>query len=311
MYKGRVVGFSSIEAAQTFQKALQQFDDAQNNRRPCSDAVNETCPLSGKPVACDSLALYRDMHVGFCNPTCRDSFVAATTAFDRLIAKNASVVEAAAKKMRVEANPSPVLSTSSEVSSSSNSNDESSTLGRCGWTSNDPLLIAYHDSEWGVPSYDDRYLFEMLILEGAQAGLNWRTVLMKRENYRRAFDNFDIPRIAAYSEDKIASLLQDPGIIRNRLKINAAIANAQATLIVQKEFGSLSQYLWGFGNNTPINNSKRIRRLSDVPVTSAVSDALSADLKKRGFRFVGSTIMYAFMQAVGMVNDHEHACRHK
>lgn len=309
MYKGRVVGFSSVEAAQTFQKALQQFDDAQNNRRPCCEAVNETCPLSGKPVASDSLALYRDMKVGFCNPSCRDSFVAATTAFDRLIAKNAAVAEAAAKRARIEETPSPVITTSSEVSSSSN--EESTSLGRCGWTSNDPLLIAYHDSEWGVPSYDDRYLFEMLILEGAQAGLNWRTVLMKRENYRRAFDNFDIPRIAAYSEDKIASLLQNPGIIRNRLKISAAIANAQAALRVQEEFGSLSQYLWGFVNNTPINNSVRIRRLSDVPVTSAVSDALSGDLKRRGFRFVGSTIMYAFMQAVGMVNDHEHTCRHK
>ncbi len=184
-----------------------------------------------------------------------------------------------------------------------------SKTARCPWakSAND---IAYHDEEWGVPLHDDRALFEMLILEGAQAGLSWSTILNKRDNYRQAFDNFDARKIAKYGDQKTASLLADAGIVRNRLKIASTIGNAKAFLAVQKEFGSFDAYLWSFVNGKPIKN--RFRKMEDVPVKTPVSDALSKDLLKRGFKFVGSTIIYAFMQATGMVNDHLVTCpRHK
>jgi DNA-3-methyladenine glycosylase I len=174
---------------------------------------------------------------------------------------------------------------------------------RCDWAKTE-LSIDYHDREWGVPQHDDRVLFEFLILEGAQAGLSWETILRKRSNYRAAFDNFDPIKVARYREAKIARLIADSGIIRNRLKIESAISNAKAFLAVQREFGSFDNYLWQFVNGKPL------RRKPEVPVlpTSAESDALSKDLSKRGFRFVGSTICYAFMQAVGLVNDHHPNC---
>jgi DNA-3-methyladenine glycosylase I len=181
---------------------------------------------------------------------------------------------------------------------------------RCPWPTK-PLDIAYHDTEWGVPLHDDRALFELLTLEGAQAGLSWSMVLAKRDNYRRAFDHFDVEKIARYDARKVASLLADPGIVRNRLKIAATIANAQAFLAVQREFGSFDRYLWSFvPNHRPIVNKRR--SMKDVPPRTAESDALSKDLLKRGFKFVGTTICYAFMQASGMVNDHLVTCaRHK
>ncbi len=180
---------------------------------------------------------------------------------------------------------------------------------RCAWPSN-PLAIDYHDREWGVPVRDDRTLFEFLILEGAQAGLSWDTVLAKRERYRKVFDGFDPRKVARYDAKKKASLLADPGIIRNRLKIASAVTNAQAFLEVQKEFGSFAKYLWAFVGNKPVQGKRSGR--GDVPARTEVSDALSKDLKKRGFKFVGTTIMYAFMQATGMVNDHVTSCyRHK
>ncbi len=178
-------------------------------------------------------------------------------------------------------------------------------MDRCGWVKNE-LAIAYHDAEWGVPLHDDRGLFEFLILEGAQAGLSWDTILRKRDNYRAAFDNFDAAKVAEYDEAKCAELLLDEGIIRNRLKIASAVANAKASLKVANEFGSLDNYIWGFVNGEPINNG--FADLSQVPAKTEISDALSKDLKKRGFNFVGSTIMYAFMQATGMVNDHVKTC---
>lgn len=176
---------------------------------------------------------------------------------------------------------------------------------RCPWpkTEND---IAYHDQEWGVPLHDDRALFELLILEGAQAGLSWSTVLNKRENYRRAFDRFDAKKIARYDDKKVATLLADAGIVRNRLKVAAAITNARAFLAVQKEFGSFDHYLWSFVGGKPIVNHRRSPQ--EVPVRTPESDALSKDLLQRGFKFVGSTIIYAFMQASGMVNDHMINC---
>jgi DNA-3-methyladenine glycosylase I len=182
-------------------------------------------------------------------------------------------------------------------------------MPRCPWPTK-PLDIAYHDAEWGVPLHDDRALFELLILEGAQAGLSWSTILAKRENYRRAFDGFDAEKISRYGAGKVASLLADAGIVRNRLKIAATIANARAYLAVQREFGSFDRYLWGFVGGRPIVNQRRA--MTDVPARSAESDALSKDLLKRGFKFVGSTICYAFMQANGMVNDHLVTCpRHR
>jgi DNA-3-methyladenine glycosylase I len=175
----------------------------------------------------------------------------------------------------------------------------------CPWPRN-PVDLAYHDTEWGVPLHDDRALFELLILEGAQAGLSWSTILAKRDNYRRAFDGFDAEKIARYGARKVASLLADAGIVRNRLKIAATIANAQAFLAVRKEFGSFDRYLWSFVGGRPIVNRRRSTR--EVPARTAESDALSRDLKKRGFKFVGTTICYAFMQAGGMVNDHLVTC---
>ena len=177
---------------------------------------------------------------------------------------------------------------------------------RCEWSGTDPLYVAYHDAEWGVPVYDDRHLFEMLTLEGAQAGLSWLTILRKREAYRAAFESFDAERIAAYSERDLARLLADPGIVRNRLKINAAIKNARAFLEIQREFGSFDAYLWQFVGGKPKLN--KWKTLKEIPARTAESDALSKGLKKRGFSFVGSTICYALMQAVGMVNDHVVGC---
>lgn len=177
---------------------------------------------------------------------------------------------------------------------------------RCEWCGHDPLYVTYHDEEWGVPAHDDRHLFEMLILEGAQAGLSWSTILKKRENYRKAFDNFEAKKIAKYDKAKVAKLLGDPGIVRNRLKIAATIQNARAFLKVQKEFGSFARYIWQFVGDQPKIN--KWRSLKEIPPKTAESDAMSKDLKKRGFSFVGSTICYAFMQAVGMVNDHVVTC---
>ncbi len=180
------------------------------------------------------------------------------------------------------------------------------TQTRCAWAGDDPLYIAYHDEEWGVPCHDERKLFEMLCLEGAQAGLSWITILRKRENYRVAFDNFDVEAVAAYDEEKIATLLQDAGIVRNKLKVNAFVRNAQAFLRVQEEFASFDTYVWGFVDGTPIVN--RFTSLSEVPAQTELSQAMSKDMKKRGFTFVGPTICYAFMQATGMVNDHVVDC---
>jgi len=177
---------------------------------------------------------------------------------------------------------------------------------RCRWAGNDPLYIEYHDREWGVPVHDDRKLFEMLILEGAQAGLSWITILRKRENYRRAYDNFEPAVVARYTARKRQQLLKNEGIVRNRLKVEASVTNAKAFLEVQKEFGSFDSYVWRFVGGAPLVH--RFRSLSDLPAKTAESDALSRDLRKRGFRFVGSTICYAFMQAVGMVNDHTTDC---
>ena len=176
---------------------------------------------------------------------------------------------------------------------------------RCSWPS-DELSILYHDNEWGVPLYDDRGLFEFLILEGAQAGLSWDTILQKRENYRAAFDNFDPKKVARYDRRKIQSLLRDKGIVRNRLKIASAVQNAKAFLAMQKEFGSFDRYIWQFVGGKPRVNTHRLGQ--KLPATTLESDAMSKDLKKRGFNFVGSTICYAFMQATGMVNDHAVEC---
>ena len=178
-------------------------------------------------------------------------------------------------------------------------------MKRCTWPGNE-LAIRYHDEEWGVPLHDDRRLFEFLVLEGAQAGLSWDTILRKRENYRDAFDGFDVNKVARYTDRKIEKLLQNEGIIRNRLKVASAISNAKAFLKVQKEFGSFDKYIWSFVGGKPIVN--KWKDSSQIPATSAESDAISKDLKKRGFNFVGSTIMYAHMQATGMVNDHLMSC---
>ena len=177
---------------------------------------------------------------------------------------------------------------------------------RCTWPGDDPLMIAYHDKEWGAPVHDDRIHFEFLILEAAQAGLSWQTVLRKREGYRRAFAGFDPKKVARFDARRVSSLLKDPGIVRNRLKIRAAIENSKCFLEVQREFGSFDSYCWRFVGGKPIDG--RRRSTSQIPATSPESDALSKDLKKRGFKFVGSTIIYAHMQAVGMVNDHLTSC---
>ena len=177
---------------------------------------------------------------------------------------------------------------------------------RCGWVGGKPHFIAYHDREWGVPINDDRKHFEMLLLEGAQAGLPWETILLRRDGYRRAFAEFDPKKVAQFTAGKKAVLLKNPGIIRNRLKIDSAVTNAQVFLAVQEEFGSFDRYVWQFVGGKPIVN--RWVKMAQVPAMSAVSDALSKDLKKRGFRFAGSTIVYAYMQAVGLVNDHTTDC---
>ncbi|MDO8925949.1 MAG: DNA-3-methyladenine glycosylase I [Sideroxyarcus sp.] len=181
---------------------------------------------------------------------------------------------------------------------------------RCAWCGDSTLYQTYHDTEWGVPLHDDRELFEFLILEGAQAGLSWITILKKRENYRAAFDGFDPARIARYGAGKIAALLQDPGIVRNRLKVAAAVTNAQKFLEVQAEFDSFDRFIWQFVDGKPKQN--KWRSLADIPASTKESDAMSKELKRRGFKFVGSTICYAHMQATGMVNDHTTDCyRHK
>lgn len=180
------------------------------------------------------------------------------------------------------------------------------TIKKCPWTTDDPLMIKYHDEEWGVPLHNDRKLFEFIILDGFQAGLSWRTIINKRKNFRKAFDNFDPVKVAKFSDKKIIELMNDEGIIRNKLKINAAVENAKAFLKVQKEFGSFDKYIWQFtGGKTIVN---KFRNLNELPATSKESDLMSTDLKNRGFKFVGSTICYAFMQAAGMVNDHITEC---
>ena len=183
----------------------------------------------------------------------------------------------------------------------------SSDLVRCGWVpAGDPLYVAYHDEEWGVPSRDDRHLFEMLVLEGAQAGLSWSTILHKRENYRRAFAGFDADRVARFGDHDVGRLLADPGIVRNRLKVSAAIDNARAALAVREERGSLAEFLWEFVGGEPLVG--RFETLGEIPAETAESRAMSKELKRRGFRFVGPTICYAFMQATGMVDDHVTSC---
>ena len=179
-------------------------------------------------------------------------------------------------------------------------------MKRCDWADRDELMQAYHDNEWGVAIHDDRSLFEFLILEGAQAGLSWSTILNKREGYRKAFDNFDARKISRYSGKEITRLLGNPEIIRNRLKINAAITNARAFLSVQEQFGSFDHYIWQFVHGKPMQNSWK--KMTDIPSSTPESEAMSKDLRKRGFKFVGTTICYAFMQAVGMVNDHVADC---
>lgn len=177
---------------------------------------------------------------------------------------------------------------------------------RCGWCVGDPLYEAYHDEEWGVPVFDDDTLFEFLILETFQAGLSWITVLRKRENFRNAFNDFNYKKIAKYQQAKVDSLLQDTGIIRNKLKVKATITNAQAFMKIQEEFGSFSKYIWNFVDGKPIKN--KLKNYKEAPANTPLSDAISKDLKKRGFKFVGSTVVYAHMQATGMVNDHEVSC---
>ncbi len=179
-------------------------------------------------------------------------------------------------------------------------------ITRCEWSTASELEIKYHDHEWGIPVYDDRILFEFLILEGAQAGLSWSTILNKREGYQKAFDNFDVKKIARYKQARIDKLLQNVDIVRNKLKVNSTVTNAINFIEIQKEFGSFSNYLWAFVNNKPIIN--KWKSLSEIPVSTDLSEKISKDLKKKGFKFVGSTIIYAYMQAVGMVNDHTTSC---
>jgi DNA-3-methyladenine glycosylase I len=185
---------------------------------------------------------------------------------------------------------------------------ENTTIGACTWPGNDELMLAYHNLEWGVPLHDDQKLFEFLVLDAFQAGLSWKTILHKRENFRRAFDNFEAEKIAVYSEDKIQELILDASIIRNRGKIRSTVRNAQLFLDIQQEFGSFSAYIWQFTNHKTIVN--HFAQNSEIPVKTPESDAMSKDLMKRGFKFVGSTICYAFMQAAGMVNDHLKNCPH-
>ena len=179
---------------------------------------------------------------------------------------------------------------------------------RCGWAKGEKDIL-YHDTEWGVPSYDDGYIFEMLILEGFQAGLSWNTILQKRENFRKAFDNFDYKKIAKYDEKKLNELMQNEGIIRNKLKINSTVTNAVSFMKIQKEFGSFSDYIWGFTDKKRIIN--KWKDLSEVPATTELSDKISKDLKKRGFKFIGSTIIYSFLQVIGIIDDHLASCPYK
>ncbi len=179
-------------------------------------------------------------------------------------------------------------------------------LPRCGWSLGNPLYIKYHDKEWGVPVHNDKKLFEFLVLEGFQAGLSWFTILNKRQNFRKAFDNFDFNMVAGYNQRKINSLLKDEGIIRNKLKVEAAVTNAKAFLEVRKEFGSFNKYIWSFVNGVPVRNN--FVSIKEIPARTDLSDIISKDLQKRGFKFVGSTIIYAHMQATGMVNDHLTGC---
>ena len=188
----------------------------------------------------------------------------------------------------------------------SGADDGVSPRGRCAWVGADPLYVAYHDEEWGVPVHDDQRLFEMLVLEGAQAGLSWLTILMKRGGYRLAFDGFDPEKVARYGERKVEELLADPGIVRNRRKVEATVRNARSFLAVRQEFGTFDRYLWGFVGGEPAHN--RWRTSEEVPAETEASRVLSRDLKRRGFGFVGPTVVYAFMQAVGMVNDHTTDC---
>jgi DNA-3-methyladenine glycosylase I len=183
---------------------------------------------------------------------------------------------------------------------------QTQTVRRCAWAGSEPMYVAYHDQEWGVPVHDDRTLFEFLVLEGAQAGLSWSTILRKRDNYRQAFDGFDPVKVAGYSDEKIAELLNNPGIVRNRLKVNAAVLNARAFLKVQEEFGSFDAYIWQFTGGQPLVNDWK--SIMEIPAETAESRRMSIDLKQRGFRFVGPTICYAHMQATGMVNDHTIDC---
>jgi DNA-3-methyladenine glycosylase I len=177
---------------------------------------------------------------------------------------------------------------------------------RCDWSGTEPIYVDYHDKEWGVPVHDDRMHFEMIILDGAQAGLSWITILKRRDSYREAFDNFDAVKVSRYDDKKVEKLLTNPGIIRNRLKVNSAVKNARAFLKIQKEFGSFDDYIWQFVNHKTIQN--KWKKMSELPAKTAESDAMSKDLKKRGFSFVGSTICYAYMQAAGMINDHITNC---
>ncbi len=179
-------------------------------------------------------------------------------------------------------------------------------VNRCEWVGNDPLIREYHDKEWGTPQHEDQILYELLILEGMQAGLSWSTVLKKRESFRKAFDNFNYKIVAKYDENKVETLLLDKNIIRNRLKINSAIINAKIFIKIQAEFGSFNSYIWKFVNNKPIDN--KCKSISDIPGHTELSDIISKDMKKREFKFVGTTIIYAFMQAIGMVNDHTNYC---
>ncbi|WP_394236431.1 DNA-3-methyladenine glycosylase I [Niallia oryzisoli] len=179
-------------------------------------------------------------------------------------------------------------------------------MKRCAWVTSEPLYIEYHDQDWGVPVYDDRLLFEMLCLEGAQAGLSWWTILQKRENYRKAFANFDAEKIVHFSEEKLEALREDKGIVRNKLKIQSVVTNAKAFLKIQEQHGSFSEYIWSFVNHKPIVNEWKTKE--EVPVTNEISEKMSKQLKKDGFKFVGSTICYSYMQAVGMINDHTLDC---
>lgn len=191
--------------------------------------------------------------------------------------------------------------------STPNSQPTTPNLKRCRWCGTDPLYVKYHDEEWGKPVYDDKTLFEFLILEGAQAGLSWITILRRRENYRKAFADFDVEKVAKFTEKDVERLMQDEGIIRNRLKVNGAITNAKLFIEIQKEFGTFSDYIWGFlPNKKPIVND--VKGFGDVPARTEMSDKIAKDMKKRGFKFFGTTICYAHMQATGMVNDHEIGC---